>query len=69
MTQENRFDAAMRRALELALNGPARGVNPQVGAVILDRNLNIIAEGWHMGSGTPHAEVVALSRLAIIPER
>ena len=49
-------------ALELALRGPARGVNPQVGAVILDRNLNIISEGWHEGSGTPHAEVDALSR-------
>lgn len=68
MTQDNRFDAAMRRALELALRGPAQGVNPQVGAVILDRNLNVIAEGWHQGSGTPHAEVVALAQLAIIPD-
>jgi diaminohydroxyphosphoribosylaminopyrimidine deaminase/5-amino-6-(5-phosphoribosylamino)uracil reductase len=54
----------MRRSLELALNGPAHGVNPQVGAVILDENLNIIAEGWHQGAGTPHAEVMALSKLA-----
>jgi diaminohydroxyphosphoribosylaminopyrimidine deaminase/5-amino-6-(5-phosphoribosylamino)uracil reductase len=68
MTTANRFDAAMTRALELALRGPAQGVNPQVGAVILDRDLNIIAEGWHMGSGTPHAEVVALSQLAMIPD-
>jgi len=68
MTQDNRFDAAMRRALELALRGPARGVNPQVGAVILDRNLNIISEGWHEGSGTPHAEVMALSQLAMMPD-
>lgn len=58
------FEPAMRRALELALNGPAHGVNPQVGAVILDEDLNIIAQGWHQGSGTPHAEVMALSNLS-----
>ena len=57
------FEPAMRRALELALNGPAHGVNPQVGAVILDEELNIIAEGWHEGAGTPHAEVMALRNL------
>ena len=60
MTQ---FDPAMRRALELALLGPAHGVNPQVGAVILDADLNIVAEGYHKGSGTAHAEVVALEAL------
>jgi diaminohydroxyphosphoribosylaminopyrimidine deaminase/5-amino-6-(5-phosphoribosylamino)uracil reductase len=68
MTADHRFDGAMKRALELALRGPAQGVNPQVGAVILDRDLNIIAEGWHEGSGTPHAEVVALAQLALIPD-
>jgi diaminohydroxyphosphoribosylaminopyrimidine deaminase/5-amino-6-(5-phosphoribosylamino)uracil reductase len=62
MTQQA-FEPAMRRALELALNGPAHGVNPQVGAVILDEELNIIAEGWHEGAGTPHAEVMALRNL------
>lgn len=50
----------MRHALNLALNGPAYGVNPQVGAVILDPQGAVISEGWHMGSGTPHAEVAAL---------
>lgn len=58
------YEVAMRRALDLALNGPAYGVNPQVGAVILDETGSIVAEGWHEGSGTPHAEVVALSNLA-----
>ncbi|MCX6485252.1 MAG: hypothetical protein NTX78_01190 [Rhodoluna sp.] len=29
------YESAMTRALELALRGPAFGVNPQVGAVIL----------------------------------
>lgn len=52
----------MRRALALALRGP-RGVNPQVGAIILSAAGDILAEGWHRGAGTPHAEVDALSRL------
>ncbi|WP_194397730.1 bifunctional diaminohydroxyphosphoribosylaminopyrimidine deaminase/5-amino-6-(5-phosphoribosylamino)uracil reductase RibD [Microbacterium atlanticum] len=53
---------AMRRALELAARGP-RGVNPQVGAVLLSRDGEVLAEGWHRGAGTPHAEVDALSQL------
>ncbi|MDQ0644827.1 bifunctional diaminohydroxyphosphoribosylaminopyrimidine deaminase/5-amino-6-(5-phosphoribosylamino)uracil reductase RibD [Microbacterium murale] len=53
---------AMARALELAAHGP-RGINPQVGAVILSPAGEIIAEGWHHGAGTPHAEVDALSKL------
>ena len=57
------FEDAMTRALELALRGPAFGVNPQVGAVILDSSMNIVAEGWHEGAGTVHAEVMALSKL------
>src|SRR6185437_1643188 len=55
--------AAMARALELALLGP-RGFNPQVGAVILSPDGRVLAEGWHQGAGTPHAEVDALSKLA-----
>ncbi len=54
---------AMRRALLLAHNGPSRGVNPQVGCVILDPDGATIAEGWHRGAGTAHAEIDALSRL------
>lgn len=34
-----------------------------MGAIILDKDLNVIAEGWHKGAGTPHAEVDALSKL------
>ncbi|MDL9980244.1 bifunctional diaminohydroxyphosphoribosylaminopyrimidine deaminase/5-amino-6-(5-phosphoribosylamino)uracil reductase RibD [Microbacterium candidum] len=63
MTGADAMTAAMRRALELALRGP-RGVNPQVGAVILSPDGEVLAEGWHRGAGTPHAEVDALSRLA-----
>lgn len=54
----------MRRALELADLGPARGVNPRVGCVILAPDGSTLAEGWHRGAGTPHAEVDALERLA-----
>lgn len=54
---------AMRRALAIAERGP-RGVNPQVGAVILSPAGDVLAEGWHRGAGTPHAEVDALSKLA-----
>ncbi|GAB2510137.1 bifunctional diaminohydroxyphosphoribosylaminopyrimidine deaminase/5-amino-6-(5-phosphoribosylamino)uracil reductase RibD [Paramicrobacterium agarici] len=54
----------MRRALELAANGPARGVNPRVGCVIVSPDGTIIGEGWHRGAGTPHAEVAALSQTA-----
>ncbi|MHC3000211.1 bifunctional diaminohydroxyphosphoribosylaminopyrimidine deaminase/5-amino-6-(5-phosphoribosylamino)uracil reductase RibD [Microbacterium sp. HJ5] len=54
---------AMRRALDLARRGP-RGVNPQVGAIILSADGEILAEGWHRGAGTPHAEVAALAHLA-----
>jgi diaminohydroxyphosphoribosylaminopyrimidine deaminase/5-amino-6-(5-phosphoribosylamino)uracil reductase len=57
------YESAMLHALELALKGPYAGVNPQVGAVILDANGEIIAEGWHLGSGTDHAEVMALKNL------
>lgn len=54
---------AMTRALELAARGP-RGLNPQVGAVILSPAGDVIAEGWHQGAGTAHAEVDALSKLS-----
>ncbi|MGR0321190.1 bifunctional diaminohydroxyphosphoribosylaminopyrimidine deaminase/5-amino-6-(5-phosphoribosylamino)uracil reductase RibD [Agromyces sp. ZXT2-3] len=56
--------ATMRRALELAERGPARGVNPRVGCVILSPDGDVLAEGWHRGAGTAHAEVDALSKLA-----
>jgi len=55
--------AAMRRALELASAPDApTGPNPRVGAVLLDADGVIVAEGHHRGAGTPHAEVDALER-------
>jgi diaminohydroxyphosphoribosylaminopyrimidine deaminase / 5-amino-6-(5-phosphoribosylamino)uracil reductase len=61
MTEQ--YDRQMRRALALAARGPATGVNPQVGCVLVNAEGEIVAEGWHRGSGTPHAEVDALSKL------
>lgn len=53
---------ALARAFELARQGP-RGLNPQVGAVVLSPAGEVLAEGWHRGAGTAHAEVDALSKL------
>ena len=53
----------MRRALALATRGPSDNPNPRVGCVILDPEARIIAEGWHRGAGTAHAEVDALTQL------
>ncbi len=54
--------AVMRRAIELAYRG--RGMvepNPMVGAVLVDDELRMIAEGWHRRIGTEHAEVNAIN--------
>lgn len=58
-----RYEHAMSHALALAANGPLTGGNPQVGCILLDDAGNAIAEGWHRGAGTPHAEVDAISQL------
>jgi diaminohydroxyphosphoribosylaminopyrimidine deaminase / 5-amino-6-(5-phosphoribosylamino)uracil reductase len=55
--------AAMRRALELAARPDApRGPNPRVGCVLLDGAGDIVAEGYHRGAGSSHAEIEALKR-------
>jgi len=58
-----RLQSAMRRALDLAAEGPAGGPNPQVGCVLLAPDGAVLAEGRHRGAGTPHAEIDALSQL------
>ena len=58
------YATVMRRAIELSLNSPAHNDNPRVGCVVLDAHGSVIAEGWHRGAGTPHAEVDALSQLS-----
>ncbi len=56
------YEPLMKRALELALRGIGYvSPNPRVGAVIIDNNGNIIAEGWHKFFGGPHAEVEAIN--------
>ena len=64
MTDQTALEATMRRALALASNGPATGPNPRVGCVLLGTSGEVLAEGWHRGAGTAHAEVDALARLA-----
>lgn len=53
----------MQKALELAYRGTGYvSPNPRVGALIVDENNNIIAEGWHKFYGGPHAEVEAINQ-------
>lgn len=51
---------ALDRAVALAALGPDWGPNPRVGAVITDPEGHVLAEGFHRGAGTPHAEAAAL---------
>jgi len=54
--------AAMTRALALAASpGVPLGPNPRVGCVLLDDDGGTVAEGFHRGAGTPHAERAALT--------
>jgi len=59
----------MKRAIFLASLGKnTTSPNPRVGAVILDKNGNLISEGFHYMSGKPHAEAMALSNLKRDPK-
>ena len=59
----------MRRAIDLALLGKGRtSPNPLVGAVILDKNGELIAEGFHLKAGLPHAEAMAFDNLRKNPK-
>lgn len=61
MTVTPAEQAAMARALELAATpGVPHGPNPRVGCVILGPDGEEVAEGFHRGAGSPHAEVDAL---------
>ncbi len=56
-------EQAMRRALELAATpGVPLHPNPRVGCVLLGADGVTVAEGFHRGAGTPHAEADALAR-------
>ncbi|WP_238343059.1 bifunctional diaminohydroxyphosphoribosylaminopyrimidine deaminase/5-amino-6-(5-phosphoribosylamino)uracil reductase RibD [Nocardioides cynanchi] len=57
-------EAAMRRALALAAtDGVPLGPNPRVGCVLLGAAGDLLAEGYHRGAGTPHAEADALAQV------
>ena len=59
----------MRRAINLALLGKGRtSPNPLVGAVIIDKYGELIAEGFHLKAGFPHAEAMAFDNLKRNPE-
>ena len=59
----------MRRAIDLALLGEGRtSPNPLVGAVIVDSKGELIAEGFHLKAGSPHAEAMAFNNLQKDPE-
>ncbi|MGO4257509.1 bifunctional diaminohydroxyphosphoribosylaminopyrimidine deaminase/5-amino-6-(5-phosphoribosylamino)uracil reductase RibD [Marmoricola sp. RAF53] len=56
------LERAMRRALDLAATpGVPLGPNPRVGCVLLAPDGTEVAEGFHRGAGTPHAEAAALA--------
>ena len=59
----------MKRAILLASLGKGEtSPNPMVGAVILDKNDNLISEGFHHKSGMPHAEAMAFENLKKDPK-
>jgi diaminohydroxyphosphoribosylaminopyrimidine deaminase/5-amino-6-(5-phosphoribosylamino)uracil reductase len=62
MTTSEAERSAMRRALALAVTpGVPLGPNPRVGCVLLAPDGTPIAEGFHRGAGSPHAEAAALA--------
>ena len=62
MTTSEAERLAMQRALAIAATpGVPMGPNPRVGCVLLAPDGSTIAEGFHRGAGTPHAEAAALA--------
>ncbi|MFC8500803.1 bifunctional diaminohydroxyphosphoribosylaminopyrimidine deaminase/5-amino-6-(5-phosphoribosylamino)uracil reductase RibD [Pedococcus sp. NPDC057267] len=61
MGEQPGTEALMRRALALAAHGPEADPNPRVGCVLVTGDGEVVAEGWHRGAGTAHAEADALA--------
>ena len=60
---QKRWVPWMRRSIQLALLAEGRtSPNPLVGSVVLDSNGRLVGEGFHTGSGNPHAEIEALAQ-------
>jgi diaminohydroxyphosphoribosylaminopyrimidine deaminase/5-amino-6-(5-phosphoribosylamino)uracil reductase len=60
MSEDEKY---MRLCLALAAQADGRtSPNPLVGAVLVDDDGSIIAEGYHQKAGQPHAEVLALDQ-------
>ncbi len=58
----------MLRVIDLALLGKGRtSPNPLVGAIITNKNGELISEGFHLASGMPHAEAMAFDNLIANP--
>ncbi|AJY47556.1 bifunctional diaminohydroxyphosphoribosylaminopyrimidine deaminase/5-amino-6-(5-phosphoribosylamino)uracil reductase RibD [Martelella endophytica] len=60
------ISAAERAALARAIEGASRLVgatapNPPVGCVLLDADGAVLAEGYHLKAGAPHAEAAAIA--------
>ena len=51
----------MQRAILLAATHNTHP-NPRVGAVVVDGSGQVVGEGAHEGAGSPHAEIVALTK-------
>ena len=59
----------MRRAIDLAKLGEGfTSPNPLVGAVITDKDGELISEGFHQKAGMPHAEAMAFNNLNKVPK-
>lgn len=53
----------MQQALGLAARADLQSdINPRVGALIVAADGSIVGQGWHQGSGSPHAEAMALAQ-------
>ena len=61
-SEESPWSALMRQAVNLAMSTDVvTSSNPRVGCVIVDAAGAVVGSGYHRGTGTPHAEVVALA--------
>lgn len=63
ITVSSRDRKHMQRAVELAAQARGQAApNPCVGCVIVDKDGNVVGEGWHRKAGQAHAEVNALQQ-------